>query len=226
MVYCGQDHVEVMLTLNSSHEKIWRQVEESVRVLGRGGVVSVPTDTLYGLAASALIEQAVERLFRIKRRPASMSLPLLLADAADMAKYAIEIPELAWRLAEAFFPGPLTLVLSKASNLPEAVSGGSGTIALRVPDHWVPRAIVRQLGAPITGTSANRSGMPGLATAEAVRTQLGSEVDYVIDAGPPPRGVASTVLDISGPLPVIVREGAVSHQEIERVCGERVSVQG
>jgi L-threonylcarbamoyladenylate synthase len=200
------------------------QVRTAVRVLECGGVVSLPTETLYGLAASAQDEQAVERLFRIKGRPRNKPLPLLLADPADISKYALDVPEVAARLVQRFFPGPLTLVLRSAGNLPEAVTGGMKTVAVRVPDHWVPRQVVRDLGAPITGTSANRSGMPALTSAEAVRTHLGGDIDYVVDAGRSPGGVASTIVDVSGTTPVVLRLGAVSRQEIEDACGTAVAM--
>lgn len=193
------------------------QVEAAVRILKGGGVVAIPTDTLYGLAADALNEKAIERVFSIKGRSKGMALPLLLANADDIVKWAAEIPDIAWPLIRRFWPGALTLVLKKAEAISDAVSGGLNTIALRVPNHQVPRAIARGLGAPITGTSANRSGSPGLTTAEAVRRKFGSEVDLVIDAGETSEGLASTVLDLSGDQPRILREGAISLREIEMV---------
>ena len=196
----------------------------AVSILQAGGVISVPTDTLYGLAASALDEPAVERIYRIKARPPRMALPLLLAESSEMERYAAHIPDVARRLAERFFPGPLTLVLRGSGVVSPAVTAGLDTIALRVPDHWLPRAIVRELGAPITGTSANRSGMPGATTAQAVRAQLGGDVDYVVDGGQSPEGSASTVLDVSGPSPVILREGALRRRDLEEVCGKQVEI--
>lgn len=198
------------------------QVEAAVRILKSGGVVAIPTDTLYGLAADALNENAVERIFSIKGRSKGMALPLLLADADDIVKWAIDIPDTAWLVARRFWPGALTLVLKKDESISDAVSGGLDTIALRVPNHQMPRAIARGLGAPITGTSANRSGSPGLTTAEAVRREFGSEVDLVIDAGETSQGLASTVLDLSGKQPRILREGTVSLREIEELCGEGI----
>ena len=222
--YLAPHEMKRPLVSDGPHQTLLKEVDTAVRVLRDGGVVSVPTDTLYGLAASALNEQAVERLFRIKGRRRSTPLPLLLADSAEIEVYAVDIPTAAWRLAESFFPGPLTLVLPGAGNLPDVVSGGLETIALRVPDHWVPRAIIRKLGVPITGTSANRTGMPGLTTAGAVRQLLGSDIDYVVDGGQCAGGVASTVLDVSGASPRILRQGAVSRRELEEVCGESVAV--
>jgi L-threonylcarbamoyladenylate synthase len=202
------------------------QVRTAVRVLERGGVVALPTETLYGLAASAQSEEAVKRLFRIKGRPRNKPLPLLLADPADISNYALDVPEVAARLVERFFPGPLTLVLRSAGNLPDAVTAGMKTIAVRVPDHWVPRQVVRELGSPITGTSANRSGMPALTSAEAVRMELGGDIDYVVDAGRSTGGVASTIVDVSGATPVVLRVGSVSIQEIEDACGTAVAAVG
>ena len=187
-------------------------------------MISVPTDTLYGLAASALDGPAVERIYRIKARPRQMALPLLLAEPSEMERYATDVPDVAWRLAERFFPGALTLVLRGSGAVSPAVTAGLDTIALRVPDHWLPRAIVRELGAPITGTSANRSGKPGATTAGAVREQLGGDVDYVVEGGQSPEGSASTVLDLSGPSLVILREGALRRRDIEGVCGQQVEI--
>ena len=202
------------------------QVETAARILEEGGVVALPTDTLYGLAASALNEHPVRRIFEIKERDRSEPLPLLLSEPADVTEYAADVPEVAWTLAESFWPGRLTLVLRRANAVPDVVTGGSETVALRVPDHPIPRAVARQLGCPITGTSANRSGMPGLTTADEVRRELGSEIDFVVDAGRSGSSVASTVIDVSGPSPQLLREGAVPRAEIERVCGQRLLVRG
>ncbi len=201
-----------------SSEMLQEQVHAAVGVLRSGGVVAIPTDTLYGLAACALDERAVRRIFQVKGRPEGMALPLLVADVGDMDRYAMDVPEIARALAERFWPGALTLVLKKAPFIPDVVTGGKPTVGLRVPDHWVPRAIVRELGAPITGTSANLSGMPGLTTAQAVREQLGGQVDLVVDGGEAPGGVPSTVLDVTATPPRVLRQGAVSAAEIEAVC--------
>jgi L-threonylcarbamoyladenylate synthase len=200
------------------------EVAEAVGILRNGGVVAVPTDTLYGLAASALVESAVERVFRIKGRSDRQALPVLLAEASEIDLYAMQVPDDAWKLADRFFPGPLTLVLQGSGALPDAVTAGMGTVALRVPDHPVPRAIVRGLGAPITGTSANRSGSTGLATAEAVRRELGDDIDYVVEAERLPVGVPSTVVDLSNGRVSVLREGAVSVREIAQVCQSPVTV--
>jgi L-threonylcarbamoyladenylate synthase len=197
-------------------------VDVAVGHLKRGGVVAIPTDTLYGLAASAVDPEAVARVFEIKGRPAGMAMPVLLADAEDIELYASDISEVAHELARLFWPGPLSLVLRRSAALPDAATAGQDTVALRVPDHPVPRAIARRLGAPITGTSANPSGRPPATTAAAVQEQLGDAVDLVVDAGESPIGEGSTVLDATGPTLVVLRAGAVSIADISKSTGMTV----
>jgi len=199
------------------------QIDAAIDRLKRGGVVGIPTDTLYGLAACVFNLDAVQRVFDIKGRPANMPIPVLLADATDLESCVKEIPDAAFDLADKFWPGALTLVLKKSNVIPDIISAGGDTVAVRVPNHSVPRQLVRGLGAPITGTSANRSGQPGLTAADAVRETFGDELELVIDAGEITGGVASTVLDLSGGVPVLLRQGAVSSEEIEAILGEKLS---
>lgn len=194
-------------------------MDAAVRLLRRGGVVAIPTDTLYGLAAAASDVEAVKRLFRIKGRPAAMAVPLLIADESQLDAYSAGVSEVARTLARAFFPGALTLVLPRSELVPKVVTGGGDSVALRVPDHPVPRAIIRLLGGAITGTSANRSGAPSATTAQDVKCQLGSDVDMVLDGGECRGGLASTVVDVSGPSPRILRQGAVSREALESELG-------
>ena len=149
---------------------------------------------------------------------------MLLSEPDDLLDYAINIPKTVWPLVERFWPGPLTLVLRRASTISDMITGGRDTVALRVPDHPLPRAIVRQLGGPITGTSANLSGGREATTAAEVRRTLGSLVDMVVDSPEPTSGHASTVLDISTGRLRVLRQGAVSRREIEETCGELVAV--
>lgn len=201
-------------------DRLHDQVREAARILTEGGVVAIPTDTVYALAASPFSSTAVRRIFCMKGRPKSMALPLLLADATDIARWADEVPEAAIRLAKEFWPGPLTLVLRKSRVIPDAVTAGGETVALRVPNHGVPRELARELGGPITGTSANRSGEPPLTSARAVAEELGREVDMVVDGGPSQRPVPSTVLDLSEGMPRILREGALSADQVQAVVGD------
>ncbi len=196
-----------------------QQLDAAVRLLRNGGVVAIPTDTLYGLTAAASDVGAVKRLYRIKGRPAAMAVPLLIADESQLEVYSSCVPRVARRLARAFFPGALTLVLPKSGLVPDVVSGGGNSVALRVPDHPVPRTIVNRLGGAITGTSANRSGAPSPTTAQEVRRQLGSDVDLVVDGGRCRGGEASTVVDVTGPIPRVLRQGSVAREDLEEALG-------
>ena len=180
----------------------------------------MPTDTLYGLAASAFNVAAVERIFKIKGRPTDMALPLLLAGPDDLSQCAVDVPEDAWSLIDRFWPGALTLVFKRSHVVPDIVTAGRDTVALRVPDHPVPRAIARALGGPITGTSANRNGKDGLATADDVRRELGDDIDLVVESDTPLVGVASTVLDLTSSVPTVLRVGAVDIESIRVVCSQ------
>jgi L-threonylcarbamoyladenylate synthase len=194
------------------------QVELAIEVLKEGGVVAFPTDTVYGIGANAFIEQAVAKIYQIKQRPRHLAMPLLISSKADLERVARSVPEIAWRLAERFLPGGLTLVLKKAAIVPDIVAPGD-TVAVRIPDHPIPIALIRGLGAPLIGTSANESGRASPVTAEEVRAQLGNRVDFIVDGGRCRWGVESTVVDVSGEFPRILREGVVPRQEIEALCG-------
>lgn len=179
----------------------------------------IPTDTLYGLAADAFSLPALERIFAIKRRPAEFSLPLLVSCWDQLETVASQIPESAHRLARRFWPGPLTIVLPKAEQLPDRVTGGKDTVAVRMPDHPVALDIIRRLGRPITGTSANRSGKQDLLEHDAVSTELGGDVDYIVKTGPQPKGAPSTVIGLTTTFPELLRKGALPMDEILREIG-------
>ena len=134
------------------------EIESAVTVIRNCGVVAIPTDTLYGLAASAFEETAIEKIFKLKGRPNSMAIPLIIAEPNDINKWAINIPDVAWDLAKHFWPGALTIILERGSMIPHYLGGDPHTIGFRVPNHLIPTSIARSLGVPITGTSANRSG--------------------------------------------------------------------
>ena len=203
----------------SNRPDIKKQIGLAVETLKSGGIIAFPTDTVYGLGADPSNERAVQKIYRVKKRPRTLPLPLLLAEKSEITKVARVVPDIAWRLAERFLPGGLTLVLKKSSWVPEAVTAGGDTVAVRIPDHRIAAAIIRRLGSPLVGTSANLSGKPSPVTAQGVYEQLGDEVDLIIDGGRSPGGVESTVIDVSGSVPVLIREGAVPQEEIERVCG-------
>jgi len=203
---------------------IQEQVERGVSILKSGGVVAFPTDTVYGLGASIGIDSAVERVYRIKERQRRMALPLLLADIPQLDEVAISIPTSARLLAENFWPGPLTLVLLKSDSVSDTVSGGSETIAVRVPAHPIPIALAQGVGTPIVGTSANLSGQPSALTTEEARNQLGNKVDLIIE-GECPGGKESTIVDLTGETPVILRQGALLIEELRQLCPD-ITVKG
>jgi len=197
---------------------------EAVAVLKGGGLVAYPSDTVYGLGAAASDERAVARVFTVKGRLSEKALSLLLADVGDMAPLCAEVPATAKLLAERFWPGPLTLVLRRSPAFQSAALGGGDNVALRVPNHPFLQELIRVLGEPITGTSANRSGQPSCRTAQEVQRELGDAVDLIIDGGSSRVGRESTVVDITTDALKMLREGAISRREVERVLGQEVGV--
>ena len=181
----------------------------AIEVLRRGGVVAVPTDTVYGIAVALDVEGGIERLFRVKRRPPERGIVLLL-DAASQASSIGLMGPAATALADACWPGGLTVVVPQRPDvgLPAVLTGGSPTIGLRVPDHDAPRALAAALG-PLPTTSANVSGLPEARDASEIVAQLADGVDLILDGGPARGGPPSTVVDCTGERPVILREGAV-----------------
>jgi L-threonylcarbamoyladenylate synthase len=193
------------------------QVNKGIEILKSGGLVAFPTDTIYGLGAGAYQVPAIERLFAVKQRPLAMGLPLLLADFNQINEVAHFISPVAWRLARKFLPGALTLVVYRSELVPDIITNGGDTVAIRIPDHPVPLALIKGLGTPVVGTSANLSGRPSALDAAGVETQFGDKLDLIIDGGPAPGGMESTVVDVTGEIPVILRQGAIPRQELERV---------
>ena len=190
------------------------QIQEAVGYLRAGGVIVSPTDTLYGLVADAFSTPALRRVFAIKGRQADLALPVLVASLDQARQVVREFSEIGRRLAERFWPGPLTLVFSRSLGLPDLLSGGRDTVAVRMPDHWVPLSLAKELGRPITGTSANLSGGGDLLTLDEVAATLGREVDYIIKCGPAPSGVASTVVDVTNGEARLLRQGALPFDEV------------
>lgn len=196
---------------------------EAIRILRRGGVVAIPTDTVYGLAVALDTPGGIERLFAAKQRPPDKAIALLLADV-EQAEAIGQLTGAATALAEAFWPGGLTLVVPRREDvpLPAALTGGAlapgaiPTVGLRVPHHGAPRALAGGLG-PLPTTSANRSGEPELPDSDAIEAAFGDALDFILDGGPAPGGPASTVVDCTGAEPVIRRPGAIPAERIEGV---------
>ncbi len=174
----------------------------------------VPTDTVYALTADVFSLAAVERVFAIKLRPPGLALPVLVSCWDQGELVARDATGTARQLAGRYWPGPLTLILPKAAGLPDRVTGGRDTDAVRMPAHQAPLALATKLERPITGTSANRSGQQDLLTVEAIEAELGGEVDYIMRSGPSPAGIPSTVIDITSGNPRLVRAGALDFDEI------------
>jgi L-threonylcarbamoyladenylate synthase len=199
---------------------------EAAEVLRSGGLVALPTDTVYGIAVALDTPGGIERLFAAKRRPPEKGVMLLLADAAQGPSIG-EWPETAAALAESFWPGGLTVIVPQRPDvpLPEALTGGAPTIGLRAPDHPAPRALAAAVG-PLPTTSANVSGLPEARTAEEIVQQLGDAIELVLDGGPAHGGPASTVVDCTVAPPRILRLGAISKESLEAALGGPLDAPG
>lgn len=189
-------------------------IGEAAAILRRGGLVVFPTDTVYGVGASAFLPEAIEALYAVKARPTEKAIPLLLPSYSEVIQVARDIPEITWALTERFWPGGLTLVLPRAAHLPEVLCGGGKSIAVRVPDHPVALKLLAAFGGPLATTSANISGQAAAITAAEAQSALGDRVQMILDGGAAPKGIASTVLDLTTNPPKILREGAISREAL------------
>ncbi len=196
-----------------------RLIAEAAAVIQAGGLVAFPTETVYGLGADGLNPAAVARIFEAKERPPTDPLILHIADAEALPPLVRETPPAALELARRFWPGPLTLVLPKRSVVPDIVTAGLPTVAVRMPAHPVALALIRAAGTPIAAPSANRFARTSPTTARHVQDDLGDRIDLILDAGPTPIGVESTVLDLTRPVPTILRPGGLPREALEAVLG-------
>lgn len=198
------------------------RIAEAADILRAGGLVVFPTETVYGLGADGLNPVAIRRVYEVKQRPPLRPLTLMIAARETVAELAVDVPPEAWAVMEAFWPGPLTVVLWKSERVPPETVGGGDRVGLRFPAHPVPCALIRQAGVPLAAPSANRSGRPAPATAQAAQAELGEAVDLYLDAGPADSGVASTVLDLTVRPARLLRRGEVSREALAAVLGEGV----
>lgn len=191
-------------------------IQSVVHSLNSGNVVALPTDTFYGLAVDPVNLHAVDRIYDIKSRARHKPLSLLIAEVAQSYELARNLDSAFDRLAEKFWPGPLTLIVKAGGKLPLRVTANTGNVALRVPESPIARAVVARLGLPITATSANLSGMPECTYANCVREQLGDQIPLIVDGGPTARAIPTTIVDLSGGGNswMILREGAIPTHEI------------
>ncbi len=194
-------------------------IARAAEILRAGGLVAFPTETVYGLGADGLNPAAVARLFEAKGRPATDPVILHIADLDALPRLAQEVPPAAWTLVRRFWPGPLTVVLPKQPVVPDLVTAGLPTVAIRMPAHPVALALIRAAGTPIAAPSANRFGHTSPTTAQHVLEDLGGRIDLILDAGPTPIGVESTVLDLTRPVPTILRPGGLPREALEAAIG-------
>jgi L-threonylcarbamoyladenylate synthase len=185
-------------------------LEAALTLLRQGEAIAFPTDTVYGVGTAGLDSSAVGKLFAIKERPLQQAIPLLLADPEDLQRVCPAVPLAAAELASRYWPGGLTLIVPAAPHLPANLVAGGTTVAVRIPDHPWLRRLIRRLGQPLAATSANLHGGPNPASADAVVEQLGERLALIVDGGPTPGDVPSTIVDTTGALPKILRQGAVT----------------
>lgn len=188
-------------------------------LLRAGEVVGMPTETVYGLAANALNGAAVAKIFLAKGRPQDNPLIVHIADKEQLSTLARMVPESARKLADAFWPGPLTIILPKAACIPDEVSAGLDTVGIRLPSHPVARALIREAGVPLAAPSANLSGRPSTTTSGHVMEDLGGKIPAIVEGGPCAVGVESTVVSLAGNVPRLLRPGGVSLEQLESVLG-------
>lgn len=212
-----------MKTIIEQTDKIQMNMDTIKRageILKGGGLVAFPTETVYGLGADALNEQAAKKIYAAKGRPSDNPLIVHVADRESLEKITQEIPKAAELAAEAFWPGPLTLILRKSHEVPYGTTGGLETVAVRMPDHEIAREIIRAGGGYIAAPSANTSGRPSPTSARHVQDDLDGRIDMIVDGGTVKIGVESTILDMTVTPPMILRPGAVTKEMLEAVIGE------
>lgn len=189
-------------------------------LLKNGEVVAIPTETVYGLAANAFNPDAVKKIFKAKGRPGDNPLIVHISDFDDLSKVAVDIPEKAVTLAEKFWPGPLTMILKKSDKIPPEVTAGLATVAVRFPSHMYARAIIEAAGVPLAAPSANLSGKPSPTSALHVMRDMSGRIPMIIDGGECEVGLESTVIDLTGDIPVLLRPGGVTLRELRDAVGE------
>jgi L-threonylcarbamoyladenylate synthase len=195
------------------------EVRRAAEILRAGGLVAFPTETVYGLGADASSAKAVARLYAVKRRPAGHPVIVHFASAAGAFSWACEVPDAAKLLARQFWPGPLTLILKRSDKARDFVTGGQDNVGLRVPSHPVAHELLTLFKGGVAAPSANRFGLVSPTTAAHVRADLGADVDLVLEGGSSEVGIESTIVDLSGDTPVLLRPGRISKQDLERVIG-------
>ena len=195
-------------------------IPQAAAILRRGGLLGIPTETVYGLGADALNETAVRHIFEAKGRPQDNPLIIHVPDASWLERYCREVPETAYRLAERFWPGPLTMILPRRENVPLQTTGGLETVGVRCPDHPVTRAIIEAAGVPVAAPSGNTSGRPSPTTAAHMLEDMDGRIDAILDGGPCSVGVESTIVDLTCTPPRLLRPGGITLEQLRAALGE------
>ena len=206
--------------------RIKENIAAAAEILRRGGLVAVPTETVYGLAGNALDENAVRTIYEVKGRPEIKPLSMMVADDGAMERWCVDIPKAAHALAARFWPGPLTIVLRSGSDVPEITRAGGATVGLRCPDHPLTLALLREIGLPLAAPSANPSGAPSPKCADEVMDYFDGRIDAVLDGGQCGIGRESTIIDLSAPPYRILRQGALPRSELLQALRESMTVVG
>ncbi|MFO7696934.1 MAG: L-threonylcarbamoyladenylate synthase [Anaerolineae bacterium] len=213
----SQDIAKPALTTRMVRADAPGAVAEAADILRRGGLVVFPTDTVYGVGCGMYDTGALARLYAAKERPRSMAIPVLISAPEHMAQAARHVPETLAPLAERFWPGALTVILPRRIDLPEMLTAGGDTIAVRMPDHAIARALIEAAGGALAVSSANRSGRPAPQTAQEALDDLAGRVELVLDGGPCPLGEASSIIDLGSEPPQLLRRGALDVRALREV---------
>lgn len=209
-------HAETLLTKIDALEPNPLMMALAGQVILEGGLVAFPTETVYGLGANALSPKAVSHIFEAKHRPSNDPLIVHIWEIAQLEQVAIDIPDMAHQLVELFWPGALTLILKRHPDIPDSVTAGQDTVAIRLPSHPIAQALIRKAGVPIAAPSANRFSRPSPTSAQHVMNDLEGHVDVILDGGNTHIGVESTIVDLTSAVPTVLRPGGISLEELRR----------
>ena len=193
-------------------------IDYAADVINSGGLVAVPTETVYGLSASAFDERAVARIYEVKNRPESKPINLLVTGMSDVLTVCDDVPEIAFRLADSFWPGPLTMILKKKNVVPDIVSAGGSTVGVRAPRCDITLKLIEKCGVPLATPSANLSGMESAKNVNEVLSYFDGKIECALDGGECELGVASTIVDLTGGIPKILRYGGITAEDIKNAA--------
>ena len=208
------------ITVTDSDRIKEEELEEAARILREGGLVAFPTETVYGLGANALDEEAAKKIYAAKGRPSDNPLIAHISSPEELKPLAAEIPDMAKKLMDCYWPGPMTLVFKKTDLVPYGTTGGLDTVAVRMPSDPVAKTLIRLAGVPIAAPSANSSGRPSPTTADHVWQDMEGNIDMIVDGGPVGIGLESTIIDVTGPVAMILRPGAITIEMVRETLGE------